>query len=100
MPGFEQGQDKVGKMATFMVGGQFLLESTKDRFLGVDPPGQHVPPCVRYGTACLLIRELWVFFLFESNGEGYGYTWDSPGARGARDGESLEECKTDPKEPL
>jgi hypothetical protein len=33
MSGFEQGQDKVGKMATFMVGGQFLLESTKDRFL-------------------------------------------------------------------
>jgi hypothetical protein len=22
----------------------------------VDPPGQHVPPRVRYGTTCLLIR--------------------------------------------
>jgi hypothetical protein len=33
-----------------------LLESTKDRILGVDPPGQHVPPRVRYGMACLLIR--------------------------------------------
>jgi hypothetical protein len=32
------------------------LESAKDRILGVDTPGQHVPPCVRYGTACLLIR--------------------------------------------
>jgi hypothetical protein len=29
-----------------------VLESAKDLFLGVDPPGQHVPPRVRYGTAC------------------------------------------------
>ena len=34
-----------------------LLESAKDRFLGVDPLGQHVPPRVWYGTACLLIRD-------------------------------------------
>jgi hypothetical protein len=34
-----------------------LLESTKDRFLGLDPLGQQVPPCVWYGTACLLIRD-------------------------------------------
>jgi hypothetical protein len=33
-----------------------MLESAKDRILGVDPPGQQVPPRVRYGTACLLIR--------------------------------------------
>jgi hypothetical protein len=33
-----------------------MLESTKDRSLGVDTSGQHVPPCVRYGTACSLIR--------------------------------------------
>jgi hypothetical protein len=33
-----------------------MLKSTKDRILGVDTPGQHVPPCVRYGTTCLLIR--------------------------------------------
>ncbi len=32
-----------------------MLESAKDRILGVDTLGQHVPPCVRYGTACLLI---------------------------------------------
>jgi hypothetical protein len=74
MPGFEQGQDKVGKVATFMVCGRFLLESAKDQFLGVEPRRQHVPPRVRYGTACLLIRELWVCVLFGSNGEGYGYT--------------------------
>jgi hypothetical protein len=30
-----------------------MLESAKDRILGVDPPGQHVPPRVRYG---ILIR--------------------------------------------
>jgi hypothetical protein len=33
-----------------------MLESAKDRILGVDTPGQHVPPCVRYGMSCLLIR--------------------------------------------
>jgi hypothetical protein len=70
---FEHGQDMVGKVATFMVCGWFLLESAKDRFLGVDPPVQHLPPRVRYGTSCLLIRKLWVCVLFESNGEGYGY---------------------------
>jgi hypothetical protein len=25
--------------------------------MGVYTPGQHVPPCVRYGTTCLLIRD-------------------------------------------
>jgi hypothetical protein len=29
-----------------------MLESVKDRILRVDPPGQHVPPRVRYGMAC------------------------------------------------
>jgi hypothetical protein len=33
-----------------------MLGSAKDRILGVDPTGQHVPPRVRYGMACLLIR--------------------------------------------
>jgi hypothetical protein len=33
-----------------------MLESAMDRILGVDTPGQHVPPRVRYGTTCLLIR--------------------------------------------
>jgi hypothetical protein len=61
-------------VTTFLVGGWFLIESAKDRFLGVDPPGQHVPPRVRYGTTYLVIRELWICVLFESNGEGYGYT--------------------------
>jgi hypothetical protein len=35
-----------------------MLESTKDRVLGVDNPRQQVPPHVRYGMACLLIRDV------------------------------------------
>jgi hypothetical protein len=35
-----------------------MLESTKDRVLGVDTPGQQVSSRVRYGTACLLIRDV------------------------------------------
>jgi hypothetical protein len=35
-----------------------MLESTKDRILGVDTLGQHMLPRVRYGTACLLIRDV------------------------------------------
>jgi hypothetical protein len=33
-----------------------MLESATDQILGVDTLGQQVPPHVRYGTACLLIR--------------------------------------------
>jgi hypothetical protein len=35
-----------------------MLESAKDRVIGVDTPGQQVPPRVQYGTACLLIRDV------------------------------------------
>jgi hypothetical protein len=34
-----------------------MLESGKDRVIGVDTPGQQVPPRVPYKTACLLIRD-------------------------------------------
>jgi hypothetical protein len=34
-----------------------MLESAKDRVIGVETSGQQVPPCVRYGTVCLLIRD-------------------------------------------
>jgi hypothetical protein len=34
-----------------------MLKYAKDRVIGVDTPGQQVPPRVRYGTACLLIRD-------------------------------------------
>jgi hypothetical protein len=35
-----------------------MLESAKDRVIGVDTLGQQVPPRVRYGMACLLIRDV------------------------------------------
>jgi hypothetical protein len=62
---FDHGEDrcydlsKVGVVETvgFHQGMWFvMLESATDRILGVDTPGQHVPPCVRYGMTCLLIR--------------------------------------------
>jgi hypothetical protein len=34
-----------------------MLESAKDRVIEVDTPGQQVPPRVRYGTTCLLIKD-------------------------------------------
>jgi hypothetical protein len=34
-----------------------MLESTKYGVIGVDTTGQQVPPRVRYGTTCLLIRD-------------------------------------------
>jgi hypothetical protein len=33
-----------------------MLESAKDRIIGVDTLGQQVPPHVRYEMTCLLIR--------------------------------------------
>jgi hypothetical protein len=35
-----------------------MLESAKDQILGVDTPGQHVPPRVQYRMACLLIKNV------------------------------------------
>jgi hypothetical protein len=35
-----------------------MLESAKDRVLGVDTPGQQVTPHVWYEMACLLIRDV------------------------------------------
>jgi hypothetical protein len=35
-----------------------MLESAKDRVLGVDTPGPQVPPRVQYGTTFLLIRDV------------------------------------------
>jgi hypothetical protein len=34
-----------------------MIESAKDRIIGVDTPGQLVPSSVRYGMACPLIRD-------------------------------------------
>jgi hypothetical protein len=35
-----------------------MLESTKDRVIGVDTLGQQVSPRVQFGIACLLIRDV------------------------------------------
>jgi hypothetical protein len=35
-----------------------MVESAKDRVIGIDTPGQQVLPRVRYGMACLLIRDV------------------------------------------
>jgi hypothetical protein len=35
-----------------------MLESAKDQVLGVATPRQQVPPRVRYGMTCLLIRDV------------------------------------------
>jgi hypothetical protein len=35
-----------------------MLETAKDRVLGVDTPGQQVPPRVQYGMTFLLIRDV------------------------------------------
>jgi hypothetical protein len=53
------GLSKVGMVETIgfrQVMWLVMLGSAKDQILGVDPPGQHVPLCVRYGMTCLLIR--------------------------------------------
>jgi hypothetical protein len=53
------GLSKIGMVETVVfrqVMWFVMLESAKDRILGVDTPGQYVLPHVRYGMACLLIR--------------------------------------------
>jgi hypothetical protein len=61
-----------------------MLESAKDRVIGVDTPGQQVSPCVRYGMSCLLIRDV-VKSVPCSNEWEYGIVTHlgSHGARGA-----------------
>jgi hypothetical protein len=58
---FDRGEDrccdlsKVGMVETVgicQVMWIVMLESAKDRILGVDTPGQHAPPCVQYETSC------------------------------------------------
>jgi hypothetical protein len=52
---FEQG-GMVETVRLHQVMWLVMLESASDRILGVDITGQHVPPRVRYGRTCLLIR--------------------------------------------
>jgi hypothetical protein len=59
-----------------------MLESAKHRVIGVNTTGQQVPPCVRYGTTCLLIRDV-VESVPYSDEEEFGVV-THPGSHGAR----------------
>jgi hypothetical protein len=60
-----------------------MLKSAKDRVIGVDTPGQQVPPRVRYGTVCLLIRNAVESVPYSDEWEfGVVTHSDSHGARG------------------
>jgi hypothetical protein len=59
-----------------------MLESPKDRVIGVDTPGQQVPPRVRYRIACLLIRDAVGSVLCSDEWEFGEVT--RPGSHGAR----------------
>jgi hypothetical protein len=59
-----------------------MLESAKDRVIGVDTPGQQVPPHVRYGMVCLLIRDAVGSVPFSDEWE-FGVV-TRPGSHGAR----------------
>jgi hypothetical protein len=59
-----------------------MLESAKDRIVGVDTPGQHVSSHVWYGTACLLNRKALVSLSCWMSETGMSIpTWPQ-GARG------------------
>jgi hypothetical protein len=59
-----------------------MLESAKHRVIGVDIPRQQVPPCVRYGMTCLLIRDVVESVSCSDEGE-FGVV-THPGSHGAR----------------
>jgi hypothetical protein len=68
----------------------WLLESAKDRTLGVDNPGQQVSLYVRYGTTCLLIRN--TIDCVSCSGEwgmSWYFAWDPHSERGVFAGENL-----------
>jgi hypothetical protein len=80
------GLNKVGMEETVgirQVMWLVMLESAKDRILGVDTPGQHVPPHVRYGTACWLIKKALVSLSCRKRGTGMAIPTRPQGARGA-----------------
>jgi hypothetical protein len=59
-----------------------MLESAKGRVIGVDTPEQQVPPRVRYGTTCLLIRDVVGSVPYSDEWEIVVVT--HPGSHGAR----------------
>jgi hypothetical protein len=60
-----------------------MLESTKDWILGVDTPGQHVPPRAWYGMASSLIRKALVSLSYRERRTGMAIPTRPQGARGA-----------------
>jgi hypothetical protein len=48
----------VETVGTLQVMWFVMLESAKDRVIGVDTPEQQVLPHIRYGMTCLLIRDI------------------------------------------
>jgi hypothetical protein len=61
-----------------------MLESSKDRLIGVDTLGQQVPPRVRYGMACLLLTDAVGSVAFSDEWKiGVVTCLGSHGARGA-----------------
>jgi hypothetical protein len=79
------GLSKVGLVETVgfhQVMWLVMLEFAKDRVSGVDPLGQHVPPRVRYGMACWLIRKALVSLSCQKCGTGIAIPMRLQGARG------------------
>jgi hypothetical protein len=67
-----------------------LLESTKDRLLGVEPLEQLVLPRVRYRMTCLLIRDVIGSVSYSVEWEmTHCLAWDPQGARGPEVRENL-----------
>jgi hypothetical protein len=60
-----------------------MLESANDRILVVDTSGQHVPPRVRYGTTCRLIRKALGSLSCWKSRTGMAIPMRPQGARGA-----------------
>jgi hypothetical protein len=96
------GLSKVGLVETVrfrQVMWLVMLESAKDRVSGVDPPGQHVPPRVRYRMTCWLIRKALVSLSCRKCGTGIAIPTRPQGARGSEGiewyptGRNLSNCK-------
>jgi hypothetical protein len=60
-----------------------VVESAKDRILRVHTLGQHVPPHVRYGMTCWIIRKALVSLSCWTSGTGTAIPIRPQGARGA-----------------
>jgi hypothetical protein len=60
-----------------------MVEYAMDWILGVDTPGQQVPPRVRYGMTCWLIRKALVSLSCWMSGTGMAIPTRPQGARGA-----------------